>query len=130
MGTTNFDKLDIDELNVAGVDVSAGVAAETGTYTVTAPAAIPAAIQYIELNHATGPVVKTIATLVDHAGLLVIKDISATGTAAHTVTATVGTFNGTNNVATLDALNECLVCWIDSAGNGTVLVNSGSVGLS
>lgn len=99
-------------------------------YTVTAPAAIPAGVNIIELNHATVAIEKTIATLVAHPGLMVIKNTSSGGTAAHTVTVTTGTFNGTHQVATLDAPGECLVVFIDSAGNGVVLVNVGTVGLA
>jgi hypothetical protein len=97
---------------------------------LTASGAVTAGVNSIELNHATVVIAATIADLANHPGLLVIKDTSATGTAAHTVTATAGTFNGTNNVATFNALNECLVVWVDSAGNGTVVENVGSVGLS
>lgn len=52
------------------------------------------------------------------------------GTAAHTLTLTGGTWNGTNTVATLDAPAKFLCVWFDSAGAGTVIVNVGSVGLS
>jgi hypothetical protein len=99
-------------------------------YTTTTPAAIPAGVNVIELNHATLAIEKTIGSLVDHQGLMVIKDTSATGTAAHKVTVTTGTLDGSHKVATLDAPNECLVVFIDSAGNGTVVANVGTVGLS
>ncbi len=98
-------------------------------YTVTAPAAIPAGVNVIELNHATVAIEKTIASLGDHKGLMVIKNTSASGTAIHKITATTGTWDGTKKVITLDAPKECLVVWIDSAGNGTVLANVGTVGL-
>jgi hypothetical protein len=115
----------------AEINLAADPSAYIGTYTVSAPAAIPTTVRVIELNHATEPVVKTIASLVPYAGqIVVIKDISATGTAAHTVTITTGTWNGTHKVATLDALNECLVVTVDSAGNGTVVLNAGAIILS
>ena len=97
---------------------------------LTASGAVTAGVNAIELNHATVVIEATIADLSNHPGLLVIKDTSATGTAAHTVTATAGTFDGTNNVVTLNALNECIILWIDSAGNGTIVENVGSVALS
>lgn len=106
-------------------DVGAAV-----VYTETAPAAIPASVNVIELSHATVAIEKTIASLVDHKGLLVIKNTSASGTAAHKVTVTTGTFNGTHKVATLDAPDEMLVIWIDSAGKGAVILNAGTVGLA
>lgn len=111
------------ELNRAA-DVSARVQELTVTGTVTV------GIQSIELNHATVAVAATIADSTNHQGLLVVKDTSASGTAAHTLTLTAGTFDGTNNVATLNAPNECLIVYIDSAGNGTIVENVGAVALS
>jgi len=97
---------------------------------LTATAAVTPGVQSVELNHATVVVAATIATSVAHQGLFVVKDTSASGTAAHTLTLTAGTFDGTNNVATLNAPNECLVVWFDSAGNGTIVENVGTVALS
>jgi len=111
------------EINNAA-DVSARVQA------LTASGAVTAGVQCVELNHASVVVAATIASAVNHPGLFVVKDTSATGTAAHTLTLTAGTFNGTNNVATLNALNECLVVYFDSAGNGTIIENVGAVALS
>lgn len=99
-------------------------------YTTTTPAAIPAGVNVIELNHATVAIEKTIGSLVDHQGLMVIKNTSADGTAAHKITVTTGTWDGTNKVITLNAPKECLVVFIDSAGNGTIIVNVGAVGLA
>lgn len=111
------------ELNNAA-DVSARV------LELTASGAVPAGVQSLELNHASVVIAATIATSVGHPGLFVIKDTSATGTAAHTVTLTVGTFNGTATVATLNARDEMLVVYFDSAGRGQVIVNVGAVALS
>jgi len=97
---------------------------------LTASGAVTPGVQSVELNHATVAVAATIATSVAHPGLFVVKDTSASGTAAHTLTLTAGTFNGTNNVATLNAPNECLVVWFDSAGNGSIVENIGTVALS
>lgn len=105
-------------------DVSERVQELTATGTVTP------GVQSIELNHATVAVVATIADSSAHEGLFIAKDTSATGTAAHTLTLTSGTFNGTNNKATFNAPNEALVVYFDSAGNGTILENVGSVALS
>lgn len=100
------------------------------TQELTASGAVTPGVTSVELNHATVVIAATIADLSAHAGLLVIKDTSASGTAAHTVTLTSGTFNGTNTIATFNAPNEALVIWVDSAGNGTVVENVGSVALS
>lgn len=105
-------------------DVSARVQELTVTGTVTA------GVQSVELNHISTAVAATIADASNHQGMLIVKDTSASGTEAHTLTLTAGTFNGTNNVATLNAANECLIVYIDSAGNGTIVENIGSVALS
>ena len=97
---------------------------------LTASGEVTSGVNSIELNHATVVVAATIADLADHQGFLVIKDTSASGTAAHTVTAAAGTFDGTNDVVTLNAPKECIVFWIDSAGNGTIVENVGAVALS
>ncbi len=111
------------EINRAA-DVSARV------QELTASGAITAGVQSIELNHATVVIAATVASAVNHPGLFVIKDTSASGTTAHTVTLTAGTFNGTNNVATFDARDEMLVVYFDSAGRGQVIANVGAVALS
>ena len=97
---------------------------------LTASGAVVAGVKSVELNHATVVVAATIADAKAHQGLFVVKDTSASGTAAHTLTLTIGTFNGTNNVATLNAPNEALVVWFDSSGNGTIVENVGTVALS
>ncbi len=111
------------ELNNAA-DVSARVQELTATGTVTS------GVQSVELNHATVVVAATLANAANHQGLFIVKDTSASGTAAHTLTLTAGTFDGTNNVATLNAPNEALVVYFDSAGAGTIVENVGAVALS
>ena len=112
-----------DELNNAA-DASARV------QQLTASGAVTAGVQSVELSHATVAIAATIASAVNHPGLFVVKNTSASGTAAHTLTLTAGTWNGTNNVATLNAPGECLVVYFDSTGKGVVLENIGVVGLS
>lgn len=111
------------EINNAA-DVSARV------QTITSSGAVTAGVQSVQLNHATVVIAATIADAANHQGLFIVKDTSASGTEAHTLTLTAGTFNGTNTVATLNAPNEALVVYFDSAGNGTIVENIGSVGLS
>lgn len=84
----------------------------------------------VELNHVTVVVAATIANTLNHPGFFIVKDTSASGTAAHTLTLTTGTWNGTNNVATLNAPNEALAVYFDSAGDGTILENINGVALS
>lgn len=135
-----INALDVTALKINGVALAAtsaevAMAADVSSflaaYTATSPAAIPATVRIIELNHASTAIDKTIASMVPYAGqIVVVKDTSASGTAAHTVTITTGTWNGSNKILTVNALNECLVVAVDSAGNGTILVNIGSVALS
>jgi len=61
--------------------------------------------------------------------ILVITQIDA-GTAGHTVTLAQGTFDGTNNTATLNAQYEALVLLGISTSRFLILKNYGSVGLS
>lgn len=98
------------------------------SYELTASGAVPAGTQAVELNHAT---VAVAATMTAVEGLLIVKDTSASGTAAHTLTLSgTQTFDGTNNTATLNAPKEALVVHIDSAGQGTIVENVGTVALS
>lgn len=112
------------ELNNAA-DVSAGI------QTLTASGAVTAGKVSLEINQSSSVVVAaTIASAVNHPGLFIVKDTSTGGTTAHTLTLTVGTFNGTNNVATMNAPGEALLVYFDSAGAGVIVENIGSVALS
>jgi hypothetical protein len=111
------------ELNNAA-DVSARVQELTETGDVTA------GVQSVELNHNSTIIEATIADATNHEGIFIVKNTSASGTAAHTLTLTSGTFDGTNNVATLNAPDEALIVYFDSAGNGTIVENVDSVGLA
>ena len=114
----------------AEINNAADASARVQEVTVTAGGTITAGVQSVELNHATVIAAATIADASNHKGLFVVKDTSASGTAAHTLTLTAGTFNGTNNVATLNAAAECLIVYFDSAGAGTIVENVGGVALS
>lgn len=100
------------------------------TQELTATGSVTAGIQSLELNHASTVIEATIADSTNHPGLFVVKNTSASGTASHTLTLTSGTFNGTNAVATLDAPGEALVVYFDSAGDGIIVENIGTVSLS
>ena len=101
-----------------------------GSQELTASGSVVAGTQGVELNHATVAVAATIANAANHQGFFIVKNTSASGTAAHTLVLTSGTFDGTNDTATLNAPNEALVVYFDSAGNGTIVENVGSVALS
>ena len=99
-------------------------------FELTASGAVTAGVREVDLNHASVLVAATIADFASHPGIFVVKDTSATGTVGHTLTLTSGTFDGTNNVATLNALGEQLLVYVGADGNGLVLQNTGAVALS
>jgi hypothetical protein len=117
-------------LTTTATAVELNRSSDVSSYTLelTATAAIASTVRVVELNHATVVIAATY-TVVPNT-IFIIKDTSATGTAAHTVTLTGGTFNGTNTVATLNARDEFLIVHFDSAGRGQVIANVGSVALS
>lgn len=116
------------ELYIGTDPEAAGARVTAGIQELTASGAVTAGIQSLELNHATVVIAATVAAPTP--GLFVVKDTSASGTAAHTVTLTTGTWDGTNDVATLNAPGEALVVYFDSAGNGVIVENIGAVVLS
>jgi hypothetical protein len=85
---------------------------------------------FIGLNHATTPILISVPAPGAAGKMLIIQDTSASGTAAHVVTATGSTFDGTNNTATFNAPGEQLILFSVSATAWVVVLNSGSVGLS
>lgn len=97
---------------------------------LTVTGAVTPGIRSVTLNHATVVVAATIADAAKHPGLFVVKNTSASGTDAHTLTLTSGTFDGTNNVATLNAPGEALVVYFDGSGDGLIVENIGTVALS
>lgn len=114
----------------ARANLGLGALGGGATQELTATGAVDAGAARVELNHATVAIAATIADAVDHPGLFVVANTSASGTAAHTLTLTNGTFDGTNNTATLDAPAEQLVVAFDENGDGTIIANIGAVALS
>jgi len=100
------------------------------TQELTASGAVTPGITILELNHISVIIAATVADAAAHAGLFIINDTSASGTAAHTVTLTAGTFDGSNTIATLNAPGEQLTVFFDDAGNGIIIQNTGAVALS
>jgi hypothetical protein len=110
-----------DEIDNA-CDVSARV------QTMTASGAVTAGVQSLQLNNASATIAATIANANAHQGLFHVKAIAEpAGGQDHTVTLTAGTWNGSATVATFADINDALVVYFDSAGNGTVVVNVGTV---
>ena len=93
--------------------------------------AITEGIQSVEFNNDESSAVNaTIADAKNHQGLFIVKDISNDNTQNHVLTLTSGTFDGTDNIATLDAAGEALVVYFDSNGDGVIVENVDAVGLS
>lgn len=109
------------EINNAA-DVSARAEEHTGAGAVTA------GVQCVEINSVAAAAL-TIADAANHQGLFIVKHTSSSDGQNHTLTLTSGTFDGTNNVALLDAAEEALVVYFDSGGDGTIVENVGSVSL-
>jgi hypothetical protein len=135
--SSKIDAIDITTLTIGGTAVSAtaaeinnaaDVSGRTDTEATSGAQVVAAGVQSLEFNNVT-QITSTIADASNHQGLFIVKQIDA-GTAGHTLTLTSGTFNGTNNVATLNADNEALVVYFDSNGDGTIIENVGSVALS
>jgi len=121
----------VSRLTTVAAVTSGGAASLAGeTQELTASGAVNPGAQIVELNHATVVIAATIADFAAHPGIFIVKDTSGSGTAAHTLTLTAGTFDGTNNVATLNAPGEALAVFVDGDGNGTILENTGAVALS
>ena len=116
----------------AEIAASSDVSSYLKEYTATANIAQKSGqVRCIELNHASVVIAITGMAGADYAGqVVIVKNTSASGTAAHTVTLASGTWNGTNTVVTLNAPAECIAVYFDSNGAGTILENVGSVGLS
>jgi hypothetical protein len=112
-------------------EINAACAVTSIGQTITASGAVTAGKKSVLLNHATAAIAATIADAADHFGYFVVKAGLEPGAGQdHTLTLTIGTFNGTNNVATFADINDALVVFFDHAGNGTIISNTGSVTLS
>lgn len=106
-------------------------AAQDGVWQeLTASGAVNPLADTVELNHISVVIAATLNLSTVRNRTMIFKDTSASGTAAHTVTLTGGTFNGTATVATLNARDEMLVVHFDSAGRGQVIANVGAVALA
>ena len=101
---------------VGGVPTTGTVASQ-----LTASGAIASGSRVVELNHASTPIAATMGQ--GPQGFFAIVNTSASGTAAHTVTLTTGSWNGTNKVATTNAPAESCLVYFDSAGRGTLIYN-------
>jgi hypothetical protein len=100
-------------------------------FTVTGTPTAGVGTGVIAFAHDTDVIELTIPAPKDSGQLLILRDNSAGGTAAHVCTAATGTtFDGTNNTATFDAPGEQLILMSISSTRWLILLNSGSVALS
>lgn len=97
-------------------------------YTATASNSVNSGC--ITLKHDTVAILISVPAPGAAGKTLIIRDNSTGGTAAHVVTATSGTFDGTNNTATFNAPGEQLILYSVSATAWIIVLNSGSVGMS
>ena len=125
--TTHFSNLEAETITATGAGGLSGTIVPT-SQELTATGTVTLGTQAVELNHATVAIDATLAAPTE--GLFIVKNTSASGTAAHNLTLTAGTFDGTNNVVTFNAPNDALVVYFDSAGNGTIVENVGAAVLS
>lgn len=136
MSLTYFPNgINTGSLEVEGASEFAALTATAGqvrqaVQTLTATGAITITSGLVLLSHATVVIAATKAA--PAAGdVLYIVNTSASGTAAHTVTLPSGvTWDGTNDVATLDAPGEALLAIAVSATRFVVLANVGEVAFS
>lgn len=86
----------------------------------------------IYLNNASATIAATIADASTHAGrLFIVKSgLEPAGGQNHTVTIATGTWDGTNKIATFADINDALHVYFDTQGNGSIVLNTGSVALS
>lgn len=126
--TADLNLNDGQTATASEVNSSSDITARTEEHTVSG--AVTAGIQTVELSHIDTVIAATIADSLNHQGIFIVKDTSASGTELHTLTLTIGTFDGTNNIATMNAGDEALMVYFDSAGNGTIIENVGGVVLS
>jgi len=115
----------------AELNYAADVSANTQTLTAGGAGVVATTTKYLQLDNAAAAITATIANANAHQGLFTVKAITEpAGGQDHTVTLTAGTWNGTNTIATFADINDALVVVFDSAGNGTIVANVGTVGLS
>lgn len=128
MGTSQADQTKLAAIGAtaAEIDNAADVSARVEEH--TASGAVTAGVQSVEIN-SVAAVALTIADASNHQGLFIVKHTSSSNGQDHKLTLTAGTFNGSAGVqdAVLNAANEALVVYFDSAGNGTIVENVGSV---
>lgn len=119
MGRTTFSGPvnSVAGFEINGVANNPGVAASQ----LTASGAVATGTRVVELSHATVAIAATLTQ--GPPGFFAVVNTSASGTAAHTVTLTTGSWNGTNKIATTNAPLEAMLVHFDTDGRGTIIYN-------
>lgn len=106
-------------------------ASPTQVITTAGAGVVATTTNQLYLNNASTAITATIASAIIHEGIFFVKaGLEPAGGQDHTLTLTAGTFDGSNTIATFQDINDSLLIMFDASGNGTVLVNTGSVALS
>ena len=117
-----------DELAVGNVVAEGFIDVAKTEYQAAASIAADDIPTFIGLNNASAAVALTIAA--PKPGRLVVIAQLDSGTQGHTVTLTAGTYDGTNDVATLNAEGEALVLFGIADDRFIIVENIGAVALS
>lgn len=106
----------------AELDLVADLSALLQELTVTADGPVRLTARFVELKHDSDAIEVTLAAPPLNA-FMFVKNTSGDGTAAHKITLTGGTWDGANDIATLNLPGKCAVIYFDSAGDGVVVEN-------
>ena len=118
-------------ITATGAEINAACAVASIGETITTSGAVTAGKKSVLLNHATVAIAATIADAANHFGWFTVKAGLEPGAGQdHTCTLTLGTWDGTNTIATFADINDALVVFFDHVGNGTIISNTGAVALS
>jgi len=122
--SNNLDK----SISVTNLFKQAGIAKGLDLELLASGAIDPSLYTWVKLDHSSVKIEATIAAPV--AGKFLIISQIDSGTAAHTVTLTAGTWDGTLTIATFNALGETLILFGVTATRYVIVENVGAVGLS
>jgi hypothetical protein len=115
----------------AEINTACDLSGQIQTITTAAAQVVTAGKQAVFLNNASATIAATIADASAHQGFFFVKaGLEPAGGQDHTCTITTGTWNGTHKIATFADVADSLLVYFDASGNGTVIVNTGSVSLS
>ena len=92
--------------------------------------AVTSGVSNLLLNNGTEAINAVIDNSLNHVGMFTVKaGLEPADGQNHTLILLRGTFDGTNNRATFEDINDALVIIFDIAGNGTIINNTGTVSL-